>query len=1146
MILALSLAVHLASLVLGSTVYVDWRCENYPIHAAVEMAGALIAVVVAYLLMSLDRRGQGTSFNAPIASALIGMGILDGMHALVHAGNSFVFLHSFASFVGGLLFACVWLPMSWKPRHMKLWSWTTLFVVLAVSFASIALPDSIPVMVRDGAFTATSVFLNIAGGVLMLVAAGRLVLEYRKTRNVDDVLFCLHCALFGAAAIMFEQSVLWDFAWWGWHALRLLAYGVALWFIVISEDRTVLEMISRERRQQLMRAAIDSASESMLTISAAGRIVDVNQATCRRLSYSREEMLTMDIWDISSELSTDQWKECWRRGDQQECQLFEDWYQTRSGEVFPVEVSGVRVECQDEEFVCYFARDFSARVAAEDALRESAVKTRAILNATSDGVLTTDHRGIIETANAAAEGIFGYTAAELHGRNVSLLMPGPLRQKHDETLKRLELTSEAVSLHHREVVGLKKDGTEFPLELSVSEVKLGDRRLFTGSLRDITERKRAVSQLRQFKTTLDRLTDSIFVFDSQTLKFVYVNRGAMQQVGYTEDELGQMTPLDIKPDFSETDFRAMIQPLKRCEEKVIQFETDHLHKDGHRIPVEVYLHYLTEEDGSARFVATVRDITERRRYEAALQEAKLAAEDACQAKSEFLAVMSHELRTPLNGVIGMAELLSGTEVTSQQKQYIDACRKSGEALLKLINRILDFSKIEAHKLELDPHAFELAPFIADTINALRWQAGAKGLAFPWQIDDSARCRLCGDSSRVRQVLSNLIGNAIKFTESGSVSVSVCTLSQSECDIRLRFEVSDTGTGIPADRQGHIFDSFSQVDSSTTRRFGGTGLGLSICRSLVELMGGEIGVESEEGVGSTFWFEIPFGLAPEACLPKVSEPSDVEQPIAGHVLLAEDNEINQLYAGELLKSLGCTCDTVFDGSKAVEAVQQRRYDLVLMDCRMPEMDGFEATRRIRELEAQGLLDGHLPIIALTANAINGDRERCLDSGMDEYLSKPFKVENVAAVLRAFVSSQSDTASRLACSHADSSVAEPDASVIDVDALIERCIGNVAFAESLLDELENTGQTQVDEIQSSVRQKNVESATAGAHSLKGAAGILCANQLRSISSELEQAGRSGQLEDMEGMIADLSAEMNRCLSSLPDIRVELQRAHQRRDS
>jgi len=399
-------------------------------------------------------------------------------------------------------------------------------------------------------------------------------------------------------------------------------------------------------------------------------------------------------------------------------------------------------------------------------------------------------------------------------------------------------------------------------------------------------------------------------------------------------------------------------------------------------------------DGRPWFIHGVGfDVSELKRTHQSLEAAVEAANAANRARNEFLANMSHEVRTPINGIMGMTRLALETELTPEQREYLGTVSSSADSLLSIVNDVLDFSKIESHNLDLEIVEFGPRLCIEDAIRSLAARARAKGIELACDVNSGVPESLAGDPRRLRQVLINLMDNAIKFTSAGEVALRVETEAAAAGEVRLHFQVRDTGIGISADKRQMIFEPFCQVDGSSTRKFGGTGLGLAISTQLVKMMGGRLWVESEPGVGSTFHFTAGFGAV--AAQSEVARANQAA-PIALRILLAEDNPVNREVAVGLLQKQGHQVYTAENGLETLLALETGPFDVVLMDIQMPEMDGLQATAAIREMEK--VTGAHLPIIAVTAHAMNGDREICLAAGMDNFVTKPIKPKELFALLQ----------------------------------------------------------------------------------------------------------------------------------------------------
>jgi PAS domain S-box-containing protein len=638
------------------------------------------------------------------------------------------------------------------------------------------------------------------------------------------------------------------------------------------------------------------------------------------------------------------------------------------------------------------------------------------------------------------------------------------------------------------------DGSEFLASMRIEALELGGgRRVLQTIVEDITEKKAAEAALaraqealraseERYRMVAERSRDVIIIADLEG-GIVFASPAVEALAGYTPDECRGKIIDDLVDPEEWPRLPSVYAGMRAGVPGGAEWFARR--KDGTRVRVDSVrapVHDAAGRVTGAQMI--VRDVSERHRMEqardaaqAALAQAKEEALAASRAKSAFVANMSHELRTPLHGVIGMVDLLSRTPLDPRQARYVEVASASARLLLSVINDILDLSKIEAGKLDIQRGAFSPRELVEEVTKVLEHAAQQKGLVLSSRVEPGLSGPLVGDATRIEQVLVNLVGNAVKFTDAGSVTVTAAPKSGPEGAKRLRFTVRDTGIGISAAERPRLFEPFTQLDSSPTRQHGGSGLGLAICRELVQRMGGEIGVDSTPGVGSSFWFTVPLELAS-------TRPEGRIEPGVGRVLLVEDTPVGAEIVGAILRGSGYTCDVAADGSQAVEAVRRSRYDIVLMDCQLPGMDGYEAAARIRALRGP-----HVPILALTASATADDAARARLAGMDGHVPKPVDAKRLLVTIAEHLR-------------------KPAVRVVDLQRALERLEGNKALLARLIGQFRTEAASGRRNLEESWSRRDAASVAYAAHRLRGQAESLGGSLLASALARLEQIVAEGE--------------------------------------
>ena len=803
-------------------------------------------------------------------------------------------------------------------------------------------------------------------------------------------------------------------------------------------------------------------------------------------------------------------------------------------------------------------RTDTKRQEAENRLQDSEERIRAVLSTAADGIITITGAGVIESVNPAAESIFGYDSQQLIGQKINVLMPEPYRSEHDKYIERYVRTGQARIIDiGREVVGQRKDGTVFPLDLAVSEVWLGERRLFTGILRDVTQRKEAEETLARQNMEASLLFGATDI-GSEAASIEEAFQRCVNLLGETtgwpvghvyrlaEDGTEELYSTDIWYEkdreqsavFHKVTEQSRFPPGLGLPGRILSsgeaaWITDVQHdqnfpraqqafdigvRGAFGFPVKiggttlaVFEFFSTEPmEPDEGFLNIMRRVGDQMGRVLERMLAKEKVEAASSAKSEFLAAMSHEIRTPMNTIIGTADLLTETTLTPEQERYVQVLESSGITLLSLIDGILDLSKVEAGHLELEKADFDLAELVRETCGLLSSRARVKGLDLRCQISPQVQTHVVGDLVRLRQILLNLIGNAIKFTESGEVVVEVKEVQpevKEKETVSLLFTVTDTGIGIPADKIDIIFDSFSQADSSVTREYGGTGLGLAISKKLVELMGGNIWVESAVGQGSTFSFTARFEVQAEpgrAIEPPEGFLFEIENLRPLHILLAEDSEDNQFLIQAYLKRTPYQLDVAENGAIALEKFKAGSYDVVLMDVQMPVMDGYTATREIRKWEGEKKIK-ETPIIAFTAHAMKKDMQKSREAGCNFHLTKPVKKGTLLKIIMDYTGEPGTVRSQ---------GEEKEEIVVQVDPDLQDLVPGY---------LENR-QKDIGSIRNALEQGDYETIRFLGHTMKGSGGGYGFDTISEIGQFLEEGAKRRDVQEIEKWLNRLSTYLD----------------------
>lgn len=891
--------------------------------------------------------------------------------------------------------------------------------------------------------------------------------------------------------------------------------------------RKATEEALRESEERY-RDIFNDASYFIFTLDTASRITFVPPILGQLTGYDTDELIGELIGKILTPQSLEKAQQMLAvkmRGETRTTQ-YEMEMIGKDGRIIPIEVNTSLLYKHGKVVGIQGAgRDITERYRYEQSLRESEEKYRGLFENVGDLAYGTDLDGNFTAVNESLLEVTGYKRDELIDASIGkLLTPENLDLARRMTAAKLA-GEKQVTRYELEITD--KTGRQIPIEIvSALTFRNGVPIGIQGIGRDIRERKLAEEALRRseqnYRELMEQAGDAITVADYEGRRYLDVNQAACDMLGYTREEFLKIGIKDlIHPD----DVR--LTPVRLTElwaGQVVHSERRLRRKDGSYVPVEMSAKMLPD----GRLLSIKRNISERLAREAALRKANIKAEEASRAKSEFLANMSHEIRTPMNSVIGMARLALSREADSRQIDYLEKILMSGEHLLGIIDDILDFSKIEAGKLQIENTDFDLRNFMENLASLTGGKAAAKGLEFRVEIDPALPERSRADPLRLRQVLLNFVDNAIKFTSRGEVVVSVKKIEDGNGDCVALFEVRDTGIGMSGAEISMLFRPFQQTDGSITRKYGGTGLGLSISKRLIELMGGEVGITSEPGQGSVFSFRLRLDMGIQDAVQSKGDVADSTRMSAAirgtRILLAENNIFNQQVAREFLEIAGCVVHVANDGLEALDLLQREHFDCVLMDVQMPVMDGLEATRQIRA----STIFSAMPVIAVTANALEGERQACLDAGMNDFITKPVRPETLYAVLAKWLTRQMPPLSVPSRMKSVPDAAQQMAAAIDFEVLAELVGSDREKMRQLAHKFLVTTRLDMNKVEAALEQGDLTQLKQLGHHIKSPAAMMGTARFADLCRALEintgdLSGARELVQQMRTVLAEIETQV-----------------------